>query len=712
MPLQNLVDLHQEYRINEVNAADHQSIELNHDFRAAFSALYEEKGYDVNYTSGCTILSRQGDYRIVPNLYFALALGIYEFGLAAKSYADLISDLSHSDLFDHADFFSQQALREIVLEQYSLAELQQICQNQNIEGFNNFSNAFQNCIEEGDREQMLRVFFSSEARLNAKRPFDNGGLRGDFLGAVIGKVVGVVNFNKHGDVLPVILIEMITYDSDLAEGQESIIGLLRNSLNAIEKQTLIPEIHNLNKFAKALFEYLNNNYQEHLFAETEEQASTHGGTEYNVLRVGPFSKLFLVSDAALTREDNESVFRRYDPELIFERNGSYYYISNQWSSTRSGNAYNRDLPSLRVFLSEFSDPMFIHKKGSDYELLNYNPGLPYSYQRIFYGAAGTGKSYSLNNEAKSVFEEDEIKRITFYPEYSYGRFVGAYKPIPIRVKSEDVREFKRADGTVIGNDDKYEVIIDYQFEPGPFLDIFIEATNNRDRNYLLIIEEINRAQVSEVFGEVFQLLDRNDEGYSEYPVTLDADSMNFLNDYHEMGENIVLPPNLYIWATMNSSDQGVYPMDTAFKRRWSFKYLDIDSGSAKIVNSLFRLRSGQYVYWDLLRKAINKKIISTGMPEDKLLGPFFISPDELENLSIVSNKLILYLKEDVYKYNPGEFFTISNNDYSFSNLVDKFQNNILELFAFADNKIIYTPEEEVDDGDLEEEDIVENQGED
>ncbi|HFU4479610.1 TPA: McrB family protein, partial [Streptococcus suis] len=232
----------------------------------------------------------------------------------------------------------------------------------------------------------------------------------------------------------------------------------------------------------------------------------------------------------------------------------------------------------------------------------------YSYNRIFFGAPGTGKSYELEKQRKKLLVNGgEYERVTFHPDYSYSQFVGTYKPVP-------------------SDDNK----ITYEYVPGPFMRILVKALLNVESEspYILIIEEINRANVAAVFGEVFQLLDRAD-GVSEYAINLSEDmKKHIIKEFSEKGvylepnsmTEIKLPDNLFIWSSMNSADQGVFPMDTAFKRRWDFEYFGIDDNEAQV--SSFKTDYG--LNWNQLRKSINE-LLSTDkfkINEDKLMGPF------------------------------------------------------------------------------------------
>lgn len=304
---------------------------------------------------------------------------------------------------------------------------------------------------------------------------------------------------------------------------------------------------------------------------------------------------------------------------------------------------------------------------------------------VFFGAPGTGKSYQLNKLAKDSFRRENITRVTSYPDYTYSQFVGCFKPVTRYKDSSDKPVSELA------------AYISYEFVPGPFLETYINAVQNPNENFLLIVEEINRANPAAVFGDVFQLLDRNDKGRSEYEVAVPremrdhlaislseyatnahiSDPVELLSEQRRLemeAKRLSLPPNMYIWATMNSADQGVFPMDTAFKRRWDFRYMGIDEGEnadvgGKALSEIEVPCGKRTVVWNRLRHAINEFMASDDLRinEDKLLGPFFIAPSALtpERFpDVFKDKVLLYLYEDAGKTKRTKMFKREFNTYA------------------------------------------------
>ncbi|MFW6015968.1 MAG: AAA family ATPase [bacterium] len=367
-------------------------------------------------------------------------------------------------------------------------------------------------------------------------------------------------------------------------------------------------------------------------------------------------------------------------KTILKENLNFYLKKDGSSAILKKESLQRDLEEYNKRVSNYFDLININLDEIDVEDGNeepktYDTEIEKPHNRIIYGAPGTGKSHTLEQQRK-IFGEN-FSRVTFHPEYSYAQFVGTYKPKPIykehaissrfsetRYVKEEIYKVNKSDEETYNK--LYPIYnephILYEYEPGPFLKLLVEAYKGEQegKNYLLIIEEINRANVSSVFGDIFQLLDRDENGKSKYTINIPESMKTYLSKEGLSQEELYIPANLYIWATMNSADQGVFPMDTAFKRRWNFKYLDINNDEDDNENEVY-IDSIGLVSWNDFRHAINKKLINLGVREDKLIGPFFIeekvllSEDKFEDA--FKNKLLMYLYEDVLRHErKGEFF--------------------------------------------------------
>ncbi len=343
------------------------------------------------------------------------------------------------------------------------------------------------------------------------------------------------------------------------------------------------------------------------------------------------------------RKDSNGNARYYSDKYSIE--DADYFVSSEWRPDR-----------------EDARKPFIDWIFSLMQKVKFHTGYPSTFarNRILFGAPGTGKSFTLNREKDALLADGgEYERVTFHPDYSYANFVGTYKPVP----------HKDSDG---------KDAITYSYVPGPFMRTYVKALQNSKTDtpkpFLLIIEEINRANVAAVFGDVFQLLDRSDNEVSEYPIQATEDIKKYLASPDVLGGSpedyaeIRIPDNMFIWATMNSADQGVFPMDTAFKRRWDFTYLGIDDSEAGIIGKKVILGQGDYrrvVEWNELRKAINAELITFKVNEDKLMGPYFISKKNIPDgemfdpavfTRIFKNKVIMYLFDDAAKQKRATLF--------------------------------------------------------
>ena len=281
-----------------------------------------------------------------------------------------------------------------------------------------------------------------------------------------------------------------------------------------------------------------------------------------------------------------------------------------------------------------------------------------SIQQIFYGAPGTGKSHAVKTETEAWEKRGRVVRTTFHPDSDYSTFVGAYKPTTESVQRYDIyNKPMTRDGVPV-----MEQIITYEFVEQAFLQAYIDAWKNRDEPEFLIIEEINRGNCAQIFGDLFQLLDRGNDGYSEYAIRADKDLQKHLckafedveiADYPNVktGKELLLPGNLYIRATMNTSDQSLFPIDSAFKRRWDWKYVPIAKGNdnGTELNWMIEVDGDLYDWWTFVR-TINKHVFDTTNSEDKQLGFFFCKAmDNIISAETFVCKVIFYLWNDVFK---------------------------------------------------------------
>lgn len=354
------------------------------------------------------------------------------------------------------------------------------------------------------------------------------------------------------------------------------------------------------------------------------------------------------------------------------------------------------------------------------------PALDEPLQLIFYGAPGTGKSFRIDG----MTSDANTVRTTFHPDSDYSSFVGAYKPtmqpMPIHaVVGTTVHKAKTAD-----NDEATEKKIVYKYVPQAFMKAYVEAWKDLDNPHFLVIEEINRGNCAQIFGDLFQLLDRNAQGCSSYAIHADEDISQFLssddNGFANLpeetanairrfvlhkdngkteeigasiltGKKLLLPPNLYIWATMNTSDQSLFPIDSAFKRRWNWEYIPIrffeNDTDPSLANRSFQIGSIRYSWADFL-KIINPIISELTESADKQMGFFFAKPDKksdpsLNDNDIISekiflNKVLFYLWTDVLKdFNVGreEFKKPDGKNLEFTDFFEESQNYLAQFVA-------------------------------
>lgn len=433
----------------------------------------------------------------------------------------------------------------------------------------------------------------------------------------------------------------------------------------------------------------------------------------------------------------------YDREIVWEYNTSSYYLYLEWSKedveTKFAPEYNK------AYKSKFE----ICKEGEYFVLYQINQNAEYT-QRIYYGCPGSGKSHQVKKITEKI-DSHYVFRTTFHPDTDYASFVGCYKPsmkggknfcqyktLPelkaeadiinstsgdkvsriisfVTKYAEDLQYIVDTDSNIkslqnllnknlsFANETYLAFIVDYvlknqetrivyEFCPQIFTNAYVKAWEDTSKPVYLIIEEINRGNCAQIFGDLFQLLDRKN-GVSEYPVKADKDLVEHLKK--ELGTDhkgikdgeLCLPPNLIIYATMNTSDQSLFPMDSAFKRRWDWEYVPIEYGQKNSNNEdndsynfIIKIGGNKYKWIKFLKK-VNYKIYDTTLSEDKQMGNYFIK-DDVNELQFV-NKVMFYLWNEVCK----DEYKTQRNFFRKGNAKD---NEECQEFKFVD---LFTAEE-------------------
>lgn len=442
-------------------------------------------------------------------------------------------------------------------------------------------------------------------------------------------------------------------------------------------------------------------------------------------------EIFSFERKNLTFDDN-----KYSEQVLFER------LSQLYTNNRGSGNITSEGTFIQAHPGEFSRAPFIQTlyagqkiqeclvftnfSLTDYYLIRSAKGVESvkdnsieseSYQKIYFGAPGTGKSYMINK----ICSKYENYRTTFHPDTDYSSFVGAYKPVTKTVLhyGTDGEILKDKNGIEITDD-----VIAYSYIFQSFLKSYVSAwkeqRNEHPKPVFLVIEEINRGNCAQIFGDIFQLLDRNDFGFSNYPIITDNDlakelkivfkdlQMSNKEDINAMydgdkdivgsvmdGSILLLPNNLYIWATMNTSDQSLFPIDSAFKRRWDWKYVKITDAKK---NYVIKFSNGHEYDWWTFVEAINQKIENIDIQqEDKKIGYFFVGGHRMsDGRCLISpemflSKVIYYMYNDVFKdFGVDEdFLRDENNEFmtysSYFDIdgeidesrVEKFVNNVI-----------------------------------
>lgn len=387
-------------------------------------------------------------------------------------------------------------------------------------------------------------------------------------------------------------------------------------------------------------------------------------------------------------QDRICVLKQFLTEKLHLNPGEDYFIlEDVGNDGRSFNLYgvhSSEIPAT-VLLDKFKGQVVDMDEPQETETAKNAQPL----QVIYYGAPGTGKSFTIDD----MTDDENSVRTTFHPDSDYASFVGAYKPTMEDVPISATYQTKEGSyGEYLTKTEKHpgtERKIVYKYVPQAFLKAYVAAWSDLDNPHYLVIEEINRGNCAQIFGDLFQLLDRNSHASSSYAIHADDDIRQFLATDNKgfgnlseeqkqaiadfvlikdngkrnvigpkilSGELLLLPPNLRIWATMNTSDQSLFPIDSAFKRRWNWKYMPIeyhpiDKKTQQPIDWKFQIGDNIYSWGQFLSK-INPEIYTLTESSDKQMGYFFAKADNATGIiseDIFLNKVLFYLWTDVFK---------------------------------------------------------------
>lgn len=330
-------------------------------------------------------------------------------------------------------------------------------------------------------------------------------------------------------------------------------------------------------------------------------------------------------------ENSNQGFTEQEVEDLVKKSKEYLDVRN------IGDFFTNESSEIEI-QDDFIDESFVSENEiQEYSLSDYiNFSGPHNI--IYYGVPGSGKSFIIDNNLR----RDSISsiRVVFHPDYLYSNFIGQILPSV----TEDHQ-------------------VTYTFNPGPFARALYNAIHNPSIKHALVIEEINRGNTSAIFGDIFQLLDRGEDGHSRYQI-INPDLARFI--YNDENREIFIPSNLYIYATMNSSDQNVFTLDTAFQRRWAMRMIlnsieDVPFADVCILDTS--------TSWKKFNKVINNLIMSSSSgissTEDKRLGAYFVSKSEIQTLPgenfVFAEKVIKYLWDDAFKFNRSSLFKLSDS---------------------------------------------------
>ena len=382
-------------------------------------------------------------------------------------------------------------------------------------------------------------------------------------------------------------------------------------------------------------------YEHYIFSvEADEKLIEELSGTKNGMRVGKGNQIIIPND--------------YVPNKNFDRikNKLNVYIS----------VIHKDF--LKEYLTVFDNRPYAENTKTDNEEISDIDFVFFSSNLLLYGVPGCGKSYYVEENYEKQISNDQCKiRVVFHPDYTYSDFVGQIMPVIEKVDKD-------------GTDGEQEEKLKYKFVPGPFTRILQVANENKNEKCLLIIEELNRGNAPAIFGEVFQLLDRDSDGSSKYAI-YNSDIANEV--YDDEKHPVKLPPNLTIVATMNTSDQNVFTMDTAFQRRWQMKHIPNrftgDSLSEAVRKHVAKAVPGSQISWGAFAPIVNSKMgkamLGMAGTDDKSLGVYFATDNDLDDKDIFAEKVLKYLWDDAFRLARSELF--KDYDRSLAYVIEAFE---------------------------------------
>lgn len=508
-------------------------------------------------------------------------------------------------------------------------------------------------LDEYSKSLVLNPFNNKDERVGGKELINNpsGDIKvrsnTDFFGSIILKVLSIPDESSS-------IIGKVIYQ--LCSNPE-VYSYLENRFN--HKLSFIRESKKARFIAEGVFRYFWELDELNNFADIKSYTLENykaSSTPFNT------TSLFKLSDSLLSQEDLTSAGTlRYfvEPLAFIDESGLYVYLTTQWTNTE-GDEWKLSFEKLKSIFEDKYPQYCIIEQDDLFKLLirSNQQAAKGASNVIYYGAPGTGKSHTINES----IAEDYTVRTVFHADTQNSDFLGCLKP---KMQGDAIR---------------------YEFRSGPFTDAVIKAFREPTEQHWLVIEEINRAPAAAVFGEIFQLLDREPTGESTYSINLsDLDMIQHIESETGLALDrgmLKIPSNLNLLATMNSSDQAVMPLDTAFKRRWNFRYIPLDfdnsytkSGKAcsdgvlyiQDETSIDEAPQKKQISWKDFAVAINEILTENGIPEDKHLGPFFLSDNELttKNRSeSLTGKLFMYLWDDVLRHGMSDLvFSSEINTY-------------------------------------------------